>query len=86
MPEVNARAVVSVTVRPVIVRACARCGGPRQISAPCAGCGNPDPPDTQDLGVQSAYYRNPFKRLAWLIAGQHLAARRARQATARSHS
>lgn len=76
----KAKAVAKATVHPVIVRACVQCGGKREIGLPCAACGLEDPPVTHDLGVQSAYYRNPFKQLAWLAVGQHLAARKARKA------
>jgi hypothetical protein len=76
----SSRAVGKATLQPVIVRACAVCGGAREIGKPCELCGLVDPPVTHDLGVQSAYYRNPFKRLGWWAVGQHLAARRARAA------
>lgn len=78
--SMNARGVTRATVAAVIVRACAQCGGKREIGEPCAGCGLADPPVTRDLGVQSAYYRNPFRQLAWLAVGQRIAAHRARQA------
>jgi hypothetical protein len=74
------RAWTRVEVSHVIVRACARCQHPREIGEPCAGCGNPEPPVVHDLGVQAYTHRNPLKRWAWHLAGQHLAARRARQA------
>jgi len=80
MSQARTRSVTKATLVPVIVRACVNCGGKREIGLPCASCGLADPPVTQDLGVQSAHYRNPFKQLAWLTVGQHLAARRARQA------
>jgi hypothetical protein len=80
MPGMNARAVSKATLRPVIVRACVQCGGKREIGTPCALCGLADPPVTHDLGVQSAYYRNPLKRFGWWAVGQHLAAHRAREA------
>jgi hypothetical protein len=76
----GARSVTKATVSHVIVRACVCCGGTREIGKPCALCGLKDPPVTHDLGVQSAHYRNPLRQLGWLLAGQHLAARRARRA------
>jgi hypothetical protein len=81
MGAFGADAVSKATVSAVITRACARCGGARAPGVPCAGCGNPEPAQAHDLGVQSAYYRNPFRRLAWLAIGQHRAARRARAAS-----
>lgn len=73
------RAVTSVTVSHVIVRACAACGHPRQAGTPCAGCGNPDPPVVHELGQQAARYRNPFRQAWWRYAGAPAAARRARR-------
>lgn len=86
MTRARTSAVTRATLQPVIVRACTQCGGKREIGEPCAVCGLEDPPVTHDLGVQSAYYRNPFKRLAWLAIGQHLASRRARAANRYSTS
>jgi hypothetical protein len=79
-PESRTRVVTSAEVRNVIVRACAVCGHGRVAGEPCAGCGNEAPPVVHDLGVQSAFYRNPVRRLGWLLIGQRLAARRARAA------
>jgi len=75
------RTATQVEVSHVIVRGCARCQHPRTIGQCCAGCGNPDPPVVHDLGVQAATYRNPIRRAWWALAGQHAAARRARQAS-----
>ncbi len=80
MSEAAGRAWTKVEVSHVIVRACVRCQHPRQTGVPCAGCGNPEAPVVHDLGVQSYTHRNPLRRLAWRVAGQHLAARRARLA------
>jgi hypothetical protein len=74
------KAVTSATVSAVIIRACDRCGEKRDLNTPCASCGNPDAPLVHDLGVQSASYKNPLRELGWLVAGQHLAARRAEKA------
>ena len=68
-----------VVVRNAIVRACA-CGSPRTPGQPCAGCGNADPPRIDDLGVVSAWYRNPAKRLWWRTVGQHRARGRTKAA------
>lgn len=76
----GARAVTHAAVSHVIVRACTECGAPRQKDAPCTGCGLADPPAVHDLGVQARYHRSPLRRAAWWLAGQHLAARRARAA------
>lgn len=73
---VPARAEVSA----VIIRACALCGSPRDLGAPCGGCGNPDPPETTDLGVVSAAYRNPLRRMARHLIGEPLARRRIQDA------
>ena len=81
MSDFAGRAVTRAIVSNVIVRACALCGHAREAGEPCAGCGNPDPPAVHDLGVQSAYYRNPLKRAAWLLAGQRMASVRARKAS-----
>lgn len=78
MSEAAARSVSKAEVSHVIVRGCTRCSGPREVGQPCASCGNPEPPVVHDLGVQSFTHRNPLRRLAWRVCGQHLAARRAR--------
>lgn len=80
MPTIKAQAPSSATLRPVIVRACVKCGGKRQLDTPCADCGNPDAPVVHDLGIQAAYYKNPLKQLWWETVGQRLAARRAAKA------
>jgi hypothetical protein len=77
------RAVTSVKVSNVIVRGCVQCGHPRQIGAPCAGCGLEDPPVVIDLGVQSYTHKNPLKRAAWNLVGSRLADRRVRRANNR---
>lgn len=81
MTTAKANAGVSaMTVKQVIVRACIRCQGPREIGEPCARCGLPDAPVVHDVGAVAAWYRNPFKRAWWNAAGQHLAAARTRRA------
>lgn len=80
MSDMSARAITSAEVSHVIVRGCTACGHPREVGVPCAGCGNSGAPVVHDLGVQSAYYRNPLRRLAWFLHGQRRAARRARSA------
>lgn len=70
--------MTKVTFKAVIIRSCVRCGGVRTLGTPCADCGNPDPPVIQDAGIQSAYYRNIWKNLAWNTVGRYLASRRAR--------
>lgn len=64
-----------VVVRNAIVRAC-RCGSPRSVGAPCAGCGTTAPPRIDDLGVVSTWYRNPVKRMWWKRIGAKAAHRR----------
>ncbi len=73
---VPARAEVTA----VIIRACARCGSPRDLGRPCGECGNPDPPEVTDLGVVSASYRNPLRRAWRHVTGDPLARRRIRNA------
>lgn len=79
MPH-NAKSEISVTVRPVIVRACVNCGGPRQISVPCASCGLTAEPQTTDLGIQAANFDNAAKQLWWKLYGEPAAKRRALRA------
>lgn len=78
--EHKADVPTNATLRPVIIRACVKCGGSRQMGAPCAGCGNPDQPVIHDLGIQAASFTNPAKQLAWDLVGSRLAARRAHKA------
>lgn len=73
----RARAVTSATISHLIIRACRSCGHPRQLDTPCQGCGLTDPPQTYDLGVQAATYRNPILRAAWTLFGSRAATRRA---------
>jgi len=71
----------NVTMSAVIVRACSVCGGPRQMDADCAGCGNTEPAQVHDLGIQAANYGlDPVKQLAWQLFGKRQAEKRARQA------
>lgn len=72
--------VVSATTSAVIVRACVVCGGKRELDKPCTTCGNKERPVTHDLGIQSAYYKDPVRQAWWFAVGQHLAANRARRA------
>lgn len=76
----SATAGTNAVLRPVIVRACVKCGGKRQLDTPCADCGNPDAPVVHDLGVQAASFTNPAKQFAWDTFGSLLAARRAHKA------
>ena len=73
---IPARAEVSA----VIIRACALCGSPRDLGAPCASCGNPDAPEVTDLGLVSATYRNPLRRAWRHLIGGPMARRRIRNA------
>lgn len=73
---VPARAEVTA----IIIRACACCGSPRELGAPCAGCGNQDAPEVTDLGMVSASYRSPLRRLARHVIGGPLARRRIQNA------
>lgn len=80
MPAQRARTVTRVEVANMIVRGCVDCGHARQLDAPCGGCGLADPPVVHDLGVQSATYRNPARRLWWHLIRKPAAIRRARAA------
>jgi hypothetical protein len=75
----------SVELRAVIVRACNRCGGPRQLGVPCGQCGNRQPPDVQDAGIIAASYKDPVKMQRWLSIGQHIAARIAQEVNRGNH-
>ena len=70
----------NVTVSAVIIRACSVCGMARQRDTDCATCGNTEPAQVHDLGVQAAHYSDPLKQLTWQLFGKHAAANRARQA------
>lgn len=80
MSDAQAFVPARAEVTAVIIRGCSRCGSPRVLGAPCAGCGNPDAPVVTDLGAVSATYRNPLRRLAWHLAGGPLARRRIQNA------
>jgi hypothetical protein len=76
------KVVSKAEVSNVIVRACIQCGTRRSLGEACEGCGLTDPPETHDLGVQAAYYRNPVRRLWWHLVTQPRASRRARAVNA----
>ena len=75
-----ARAATTVSVSHVIIRACTRCGHPREQGVPCGGCGNPDPPVVHDLGVQAFASDDPERMDRWVREGQYAAAARAEAA------
>lgn len=83
-PPSTTEAVASAEVSHVIVRACTRCGGRRELDTACAGCGNREAPEVTNLGVVTAIYRNPLKRMWWQLAGRHAANHRIRRANARA--
>ena len=80
MSDAQAFVPARAEVTAVIIRACALCGSPRSLEAPCAGCGNPDAPVVTDLGMVSASYRNPLRRLWRHVVGEPAARRRIEQA------
>lgn len=75
-----ARAAPSVELSAMIIRACALCGGKRELGRPCVSCGNLDPAKVQDLGIIAARNRSRWKTLKWKLWGYHAAQRRIRQA------
>lgn len=84
MPDNQAEAEASAEIEAVIVRACARCSGPRVADQPCGQCGNPDPPEITRLSVVSATYTKWWRKLWWDHLGKRLADRRIRQAAERT--
>lgn len=78
----RARAGPSVELSAIIIRACSRCGSPREMRKPCATCGNPDPAKVTDLGVIAARNRSRWKVIKWKLWGYHAAQRRIRKANA----
>lgn len=83
-PTSATEAVASAEVSHVIIRACSKCGGRRELDTACAGCGNREAPEVSDLGVVIATYSNPLRRVAWHLVGKPLAERRIRRANARA--
>lgn len=75
-----AHAAPSVEVSAVIIRACALCGGKRELGRPCDTCGNPGPAKVQDLGVIAARNRSRWKTVKWKLWGYHAAQKRIRKA------
>lgn len=84
-PNPAAHSVSSAEIRQVIVRACTECGAPRQLDTACAKCGNSSAPETSDLGVISAVYKNPFRQAWWHLVRRPLAHRRIQRANRRAH-
>jgi hypothetical protein len=83
------KSISSGKFMPVIVRRCDVCIqngiiSVRTVGEPCGTCGNPEPPETTELGVVSAVYRNPIKRAWWKTVREPLANRRIRRAGART--
>jgi len=77
--------VASAEIRHIIVRACTECGAARQAGVACDGCGNALAPETTDLGVVSATYRNPIRNAWWHLVRRPLAQRRIQRANRRAH-
>jgi hypothetical protein len=75
-----AHAAPSVELSAVIIRACALCGGKRELAKSCESCGNPEPAQVRDLGVIAARSRSRWKTLKWKLWGYHAAQRRIREA------
>lgn len=71
-------------VSAIIVRACRRCSARRETGTPCSQCGNPDPPETTELGIISATYRSRWRRIWRTAAGEPLARHRIRKANRRT--
>jgi hypothetical protein len=78
------RAIAAGEVSHILIRGCTRCQSQRIIGEPCGTCGNPDPPEATRLGIVSAVYRNPIKRIWWTTVRGPLADRRIRKAGART--
>lgn len=75
-----ARAAPSVELSAIIIRACALCGGKRELGKPCDTCGNPGLAKAVDLGVIAARNRSRWKTVKWKLWGYHAAQKRIRKA------
>lgn len=69
----------SVSLSAVIIRACSKCQGARELGMPCVTCGNREPPKVTDLGVIADHQKSRWKRLKWNLYGYHVAQRRIRK-------
>lgn len=66
----------SVELSAIIIRACNKCGGKREIGRACASCGNRELAQYDDVGVIAATNTSRWKRLKWNIWGHRAANRR----------
>lgn len=69
----------SVTLSAIIIRACDKCQGARELGKPCAGCGNTEPAVVTDLGVIADHKKSRWTRLKWNLWGFRIAQRRIRR-------
>lgn len=69
----------SVRLSAVIIRACDKCQGARELGKPCGTCGNREPAKVTDLGVIAEHQKSRWRRLKWNLWGFHAAQRRIRR-------
>ena len=69
----------SVQLSAVVIRACDKCKGKRELGKPCVTCGNREPAKVTDLGVIASHKKSRWARLKWNLYGYHVAQRRIRK-------
>lgn len=69
----------SVELSAVVIRACNKCYGAREVGKPCGTCGNSNPAEVVDLGVIASHQKSRWERFKWNVWGFHVAQRRIRR-------
>lgn len=70
----------AVKLSAVIVRACDKCNGKRQLGKPCLSCGNTEPAKATDLGVIASTNPRRWEQIKWNLWGYRAAQRRIKKA------
>lgn len=68
-----------VSLSAIVIRACDKCQGKREIGKVCETCGNTEPAKVTDLGVIASHHKSRWERLKWNCWGFYMAQRRIRK-------
>lgn len=68
-----------VSLSAIVIRACDKCQGKREIGKVCETCGNTEPAKVTDLGVIANHQKSWWERFKWNLYGFRLAQRRIRK-------
>jgi hypothetical protein len=65
-----------VKLSAVVIRACDKCQGKRELGKPCVNCGNRKAPVVKDLGVIATRETTRWAYWKWILWGSPAAQRR----------